>query len=213
MNQTGLELIHLRNNFYRDNYRRVVMALLLMIIINIALGCIIAYQVINRPQPIYFATSNDGKIIKLQPLNQPVISHAELLQWATMAATEANTFSFANYRKQLQDAAGYFTNNGWKEFNAALKRSRNLETVIARKLVTNAVATGAPVILDQGIINGRYAWSVRLPLLITYESASSSIRQAVIVTLLITRVPTLDTPKGIAIAQFHATEQPINVKS
>jgi intracellular multiplication protein IcmL len=60
--------------------------------------------------------------------------------------------------------------------------------------------------MDEGVINGRYAWKINLPMLITYESASDNIRQPVSVTMIVTRVSTLDTPKGIAIAQFYASE-------
>ncbi len=210
MAKDALETVVLRNEFYRDNYRRVVFGLLLMVFINIGCIGVIGYLITNRPEPVYFATSNDGKIIKLQPLTEPVISKAELLQWATVAATEANTYGFSDYRKRLEDASVYFTPGGWKEFQAALERSRNLETVISRKLVANAVATGAPIVTDQGVINGRYAWKIQLPLLITYESASTKIRQPVVVTMVVTRVSTLDTPKGIAIAQFYASERPIS---
>ncbi len=209
MSEDALETVRLRNNFYRDNYRRVVFALALMILINIALIGMLAYVISHRPMPVYFATTADGKIIQLYPLSDPVVSKAELLTWATVAATSANTYSFVNYRQELQNASQFFTPNGWNEFQAALKRTRNLETVIAKKLVVNAVATGAPVILDQGIINGAYAWRIQLPILMTYESANTKIPQPAMVTMVVTRVPTLDTPKGIAISEFNMSERPL----
>lgn len=73
----------------------------------------------------------------------------------------------------------------------------------------SAVATGAPVILDRGLISGVYKWKVQIPLLITYESASTNISQPVVATMLVTRVSTLDTPKGIAIDAFYMSEQSI----
>lgn len=208
-NEEALEVVRLRNNFYRDSYRRVLTGFLLMVVINLILAATLIYLITHRPKPEYFATTSDGRIIQLYPLTMPVISTADLLQWATVAATSVNTYNFVNWRQELQAASSYFTPTGWKEFQDALKASRNLETVMARKLTVSAVATGAPVVLDEGIVNGVYKWKVQLPILITYESASTKISQPSLVTMLVTRVSTLETPKGIAIDGFYMSEQAI----
>lgn len=198
----GLEYVMLRNNFYRDNYRRVVLALLVMIIINLGLVGALFYQISHLPSPKYFATGSDGRITPLYPLDQPVVNPSELLQWASQAATAVNTYNFIDYRAAFQKAQSYFTADGWRNFENALRSSRNLEAVLEKKLVVSAVATGAPVIVDQGVINNRYAWKVQVPLLVSYQSASDNTQQSVVVTMVISRVPTLNTPRGIAIASF-----------
>jgi len=205
MAESALEVVQMRKNFYRDSYRRVVIALLVMVITNLLLAFIIYYLATHQPEPKYFATSTDGRITPIYPLTAPMVSEAALLQWANEAAVSAYTYSFATYRKELQDASEYFTPGGWKDFETALQSSRNLETVITKKLVVTAVATGAPVILDRGVLNGHYSWKVQMPLLVTYQSASTTIQQPIVVTMLITRVSTLNVPKGIAIAQFVAS--------
>lgn len=201
----ALKIVTMRKNFYRDNYRRVVIAVLFLIFINLALVFILYYLSTHRPEPKYFATSADGRITPIYPLTAPMVSDSALLQWANQAAVAAYTYNFATYRKELQDASEYFTPEGWGDFETALESSRNLETVINKKLVVTAVATGAPVILDRGILTGHYSWKVQMPLLVTYESASTTIQQPILVTMLVTRVSTLNVPKGIAIAQFVAS--------
>lgn len=208
-NEDAIEVIRLRNNFYRDGYRRVLVILLISMIANLVLGGLLSYTFINRPTPEYFATTKDGKVLRLYALSNPVVSTAELLQWAATAATASYTFNFVNYRKELQEASEYFTPSGWKAFQEALKASRNLETVINKKLTVNAVATGAPVIIDQGVIGGKYKWKIQVPILITYESANTKITQPTLVTMLISRVSTLETVKGIAIDAFYMSEQAI----
>lgn len=201
---TALELVTLRNTFYRDNYRRVLGALLLMIVINIGLGGVIFYQIYHRPKPVYFATTSEGRIIKLQPLSMPVVSKGALMQWAAEAAMASYSYTFSNYRRDLQAASDYYTPDGWKNFQEELRASRNLETVLAKKLNVSAVASGAPTISEQGRIGGAYAWRVQIPLTIKYESASVNFPQYVLVTMLIKRVSTLNYPKGIAIQSFVA---------
>lgn len=202
MADDALELVRLRNNFYRDNYRKVVGALLILLVINITLVGMIFYQIINRPEPKYFATATDGRITPLYPLDVPMIAPGELLQWASRAAVSAYNYNFVNYRDALQNLQNEFTPDGWKWYEDALKSSRILETVIAKKLVVSAVPTATPVILEQGVVNGRYAWKVQQPLLVTYQSPNEQTQQPVVITMIISRVPTVDVPKGVAVVSF-----------
>lgn len=202
MSDEALELVKLRNNFYRDNYRRMILVLLVMLVINVFLVGIVFYQIVSRPEPKYFATSSDGRITQLYPLDAPMIAPSELLQWAHRSAIAAYTYNFVNYRDALQNLQNDFTADGWKWFQDALQGARTLETVIAKKLVVSAVATGTPVILEQGVIGGRYAWKVQVPLLVTYQSPNEQTQQSVVVAMIISRVPTVDMPKGVAIVSF-----------
>ncbi len=204
MAEDALEVVKLRNNFYRDSYRRVILVLLLSIILNVLLAIAGGYLFMYRPNPQYFATTADGRVIKLVPLSQPNLSKRAVLQWAVQAATSAYSYNFVNYRKQLEEASNYFTPEGWQQFLKSLEASRNLKAVEAKKLVVSAVPTGAPVVVQEGLIRGRYAWKIQMPMLVTYQSASTQIQQSLFITMLVTRVPTLNAPKGIGIAQFVA---------
>lgn len=202
----ALELVRLRNNFYRDNYRRIVLALLVLLFTVILLVGVVFYQIYNRPNPQYFAVSTDGRIMQLYPLSQPMLSPSELLQWAHRVAIAAYTYNFVNYRDALQELQNNFTPAGWRYFEDALKASRNLEMVIAKKLVVSAVATGTPVILDQAVIDGRHSWKVQIPLLVSYQSPNEQTQRPVMVMMIISRVPTVDMPKGVAVVSFVASE-------
>lgn len=201
----ALETIKNRSNFYVDQYRKVTIALLVMVALNAALVAFAYIQITNKPQPEYFATTSSGRIVKLQPLSQPIVTPSVILEWSTRAAVAAYTYNFVDYRKQLEDASHFFTPNGWRNFEEELKRSRNLQTVIASKLVATAVPTGAPVIEDRMVLFGRYTWKVSIPLLVKYDSASTSYNQPLVVKMIIQRVPELNNEKGIAISQFVAS--------
>lgn len=202
MSEDALTAVTLRNNFYRDGQRKVVVILLLSIISNIILGFMLFYIITHPPAPKYFATSINGRITPLFALNDPNQSDSAVLQWANQAAIAAFTYNFVNYRSELQASSGFFTADGWDQFLNALQSSNNLDAVKTKKLVVSAVATRAPVILQKGVLNGRFAWRVQMPLLITYQSASEFTQQNNVVTMLITRVSTLNSPRGIGIAQF-----------
>jgi intracellular multiplication protein IcmL len=202
MAEDALTAVTLRNNFYRDGQRKMILILLVSMLANFLLAAMLIYMITHPPAPKYFATSINGRITPLFPLNEPNQSDSAVLQWANQAAIAAFTYNFVNYRTELQASSGFFTSDGWDQFLTALQQSNNLDAVKAKKLIVSAVATRAPIILQKGILNGRYAWRVQMPILVTYQSASEFSQQNNVVTMLITRVSTLNSPRGIGISQF-----------
>ncbi|CAM2761938.1 type IVB secretion system apparatus protein IcmL/DotI [Legionella anisa] len=202
MAEDALTVVALRNKFYKDSQRKVILALLIALIVNIILAALLVYMITHPPAPKYFATSINGRITPLFPLNEPNQSDSAVLQWANQAAIAAFTYNFVNYRDELQASSGFFTPEGWDQFLNALQQSNNLDAVKAKKLIVSAVATRAPIILQKGVLNGNFSWRVQMPILVTYQSASEFTQQNNVVTMLITRVSTLNSPRGIGISQF-----------
>lgn len=198
-------LVRLRNEFYRDNYHRILVVLLIALLTIFLLIGALTYVVTHPPQAKYFATNSSGRIIPLIALNKPNLSKAAVLQWANTAAVAAFTYNFVNYREELQAASEFFTPAGWSAFIQSLNQSRSLVAVKAKNLVVSAVATGAPVILQEGVVSGRYTWRVQMPMIATYQSGSQVAQQSLIITMLITRISTLNSPRGIGIVQFIGT--------
>lgn len=202
MAEDALSVVTLRNKFYKDSQRKVMLALLIALLVNVVLAAMLVYLLTHPPEPKYFATSINGRITPLFPLNEPNQSDSAVLQWANQAAIAAFTYNFVNYRDELQASSGFFTAEGWDQFLNALQQSNNLDAVKAKKLIVSAVATRAPIILQKGVLNGSYSWRVQMPILVTYQSASEFTQQNNVVTMLITRVSTLNSPRGIGISQF-----------
>lgn len=202
MAEDALTTVLVRNSFYRDGQRKILVILLISMLVNLGLTVMVIYIIMHPPEPKYFATSINGRITPLFALNEPNQSDSAVLQWANQAAIAAYTYNFVNYRSELQASSGFFTAEGWDQFLTALQQSNNLDAVKAKKLIVSAVATRAPIILQKGILNGLYSWRVQMPILVTYQSASEFSQQNNVVTMLITRVSTLNSPRGIGIAQF-----------
>jgi intracellular multiplication protein IcmL len=202
MAEDALTTIALRNDFYKDSQRKLLIAMIIAIGVNLILGVMVVYMLTHPPAPKYFATSINGRITPLFPLNEPNQSDSAVLQWANQAAIAAFTYNFVNYRDELQASSGFFTAEGWDQFLSALQQSNNLDAVKAKKLVVSAVATRAPIILQKGLLNGNYSWRIQMPILVTYQSASEFTQQNNVVTMLITRISTLNSPRGIGISQF-----------
>jgi intracellular multiplication protein IcmL len=212
---TMQEMVMLRNLFYRDSFRSLMVVCLVLIGIVVMLMYALKYETKTVPEPVYFATTDAGLPIQIIGLKYPNKNDLALLEWASEAAVNVYTFNFVNYRNALQDARSYFTRTGYLNFMTALKASNNLIAVQSRKLLVSAQieANGTSMILrstktdDSFRINGRYAWQVQIPMLLTYESGGTDkFLQHIMLTMVITRMSPLESSSGLGIDSFVVRE-------
>lgn len=197
-----------RNEFYRDGFRKMInLAIFEAIIIVGLILALIVYINNSKSEDRYFATTADGRIMQLTPLNQPNMTPASLLSWVSQAATDVMTFGFHDYQRQLQDASRHFTKTGWDTFTSALQRARIVESVQAQQQVVTAVPRSAPVILQQGVLRGIYRWKIQLPIHVTYKSSTEGRTDNLLLTLVVERVSALENPAGVGIEQWIAEQK------
>ena len=200
--QGGLVTVLSRNDFYRDAYRRVVVALAILFFIDCGLALAIVVKYFNPPQPQYFATTPEGVIIQIHSLTDPTVTDSYVTQWAANAVQLAFSTDYIHWQQQLQTASANFTPDGWRNFLNALKSSNNLDTLTNLKMVSSAQLTEAPQITAKTIADGRYVWKIQMPLLITYTDGKQEINMTWNVTLIVVRMPVSDYPQRIAINNF-----------
>jgi intracellular multiplication protein IcmL len=56
--------------------------------------------------------------------------------------------------------------------------------------------------LAKGKLYGVDSWRIQVPILVTYQAARGFYSQKILVNLLVTRISTLQSVKGIGISQF-----------
>lgn len=194
-----------RNEFYRDGFRNLIKIAILEAIVIIGLIlALIVYMNNAQPQDRYFATTADGRIMQLQPLDVPNMDTPALLSWVATAVSETMTFSYLNYQKEMQNNSKNFTKQGWETFTTALQRSHILDSVQAQQQIVTAQPRSAPILIQRGVLNGRYRWILQMPLLVKYQGAKETRTDNLQLQLVIERVPSLENPAGVGIAQWIA---------
>lgn len=53
--------------FYRNSFRKLFVTVMVLVIIQFLLLGLAFYQLWSRPKTEYFATTSDGRLIKIQP--------------------------------------------------------------------------------------------------------------------------------------------------
>ncbi len=206
-----LMTVIVRNEFYRDSFRKMMgVAVLEAVTILALLITLVSYINGAKSQDHYFATTADGRIMQLVPLELPNMGTSALLSWAAQAGSEVMTFGFHDYQRRLQYSSRFFTRHGWDTFTAALQQSRVIESVETLQQVVSAQPRSAPILTQEGMFNGKYRWVVDLPLTVKYQSGQNSRIDNLVVKLVIDRVPSLENPNGVGIEQWVATTNTTN---
>ena len=202
-----LMTVIVRNEFYRDGFRNMMrMAIAEAVIIVGLILTFIVYMNATKPQDHYFATTADGRIMQLVPLNLPNMNTSALMSWVAQSSTEIMTFGFHDYQRRMQQSSRHFTRHGWESFTNALQKSRIIESIEANQQVVTAQPRSAPVLIQEGVFNGKYRWVVDLPLTVSYQAGTGTRVDTLVVRLVIDRVPSLENPNGVGIEQWIATQ-------
>ncbi len=159
------------------------------------------------PRKYFMLDQKDNKTYALSSLRNPIITSESLLNWAQLATISLNTFQSSTIETQISHAVEkYFTNAGAKSYLASLKMKGTVNDVVTKLLTITSVVQKPPVILQQGVLLGRYTWKVQIPILITYSSLSEIKVSPQLITLTITVLPSYINPNGLGISQYNATK-------
>jgi intracellular multiplication protein IcmL len=206
MERHGLEHVLARNQFYWENYRRLSMAFVLLLLLILVLSGFVFYQRVAWPTPKYFATTPDGRPIPIVRLDEPLYQDASVvLNWASHAVLGIYALDYVTWRYTLQSIDGYFTPKGYQDFLSALKVSTNLEAIKANRQVVSALITAPPKLNRAGqlSVDVPYSWDIEMAVTIVYQNSENEvIQQKGTILMRIERASLLRYKEGLAIAQL-----------
>ncbi len=153
------------------------------------------------------ANNIKGRCVRTLPLDKPNMRSIPIITFATNAAIASYSYNFVNYKQSLQRASNYYTDSGWKAFMKGFDASNNLQTVIDKKLVVSAVPTEAPIIVDKGVKNSKYSWTVSIPLLVTYQSANEQSQERLDVKVVIVRTGPFIGKRGVGVQELEVKKK------
>ncbi|MDF2940585.1 MAG: hypothetical protein K0R66_1227 [Gammaproteobacteria bacterium] len=205
MANNSLELVKLRSDFYKNNFRHMIWVLLISLFLNLILACTLIFTSHQTPKSYYFATTSDGRLIPVIPLVQPNMSDTAVTSWVSNNLPQIYALDFVHYRSQLQDMQGLFTEFGWQQFMQA--SAGFLGNIVNQRLVVSATLTNVPIVVQKGLINGVYSWQVQVPLLISTQEGGQESTQNVIVRLIVQRVNNIASQQLLGISQIVQQNQ------
>ena len=205
ISEDALNAVVTRNVFYQDNYRNLIkIAIMEGVAVALLVVALTAVTFFNRPEPAYFATTNDGRIVPLIALNEPNVSRSALIGWVVQAVTETMTFGFHDWRERLGKSMRHFTPTGQESFTTALTDSGLLDAVQQKRQVISTSPKQSPVVIQEGVdpISRRYRWVLQVPVSMTIQSGNSIDSRQYRITVVIVRLSALESENGLGIEQW-----------
>lgn len=167
-----------------------------------ALASICTISLLQRP-PVYryVLTLADGTIRDIVPLEDAKHDDESLKRWATNVVLKAYGWDFLNYKAQFTKLQEDMTVYGWEEYKKSIEESGNFKAVIGNHYVLTGVPNGPVQIDKKGLYGeiGRYAWKVKVPILVSYASSVQRTNQSLMVTAVIVRQPEWINDAGLGV--------------
>ncbi len=198
-----LQLVELRDDFYRDGFYKALAAFAILLVSIILLAATSLYLQFSKPAPVSFSVGDEFRTVAPVPVNQPYLSQADLIQWISEVLPALFKYDFIDFDAQFNANMPYFTTNGWKNFLSIIKPYADGKTIISQKIFMNAEPNGAPFILNQGILPGDvYGWWIQMPLNLSYSSSIKGNDSPLVIQALIVRTSTLNNLSGVGIEKM-----------
>lgn len=155
---------------------------------------------------IYFATTPDGRITKLQPLNDPGLSTSALVSWVSQAMTAAVILAPVQQSTTSDKSpARHFTVGGWQNLQAYMQAKGWTREAMPNYGTVMTAPRAAPKVLQQGVNKGVYRWVVVMELVSTIREQHKPDRQEVhTASVMVDRSGDVDSPTGLVISAVQA---------
>lgn len=167
---------------------------------SLALICTIS--LLQRPPVFrYVLTLTDGTIRDIVPLVEAKHDDEAIKRWATNVVLKAYGWDFLNYKAQFTKLQEDMTVYGWEEYKKSIEEAGNFKAVIGNHYVLTGVPNGPVQIERKGLYGeiGRYAWKVKVPIIVSYASSVQRTNQSLMVTAVIVRQPEWINDAGLGV--------------
>ncbi len=192
-----------RSLFARDSISWLRLIILMQLIFIGSLVAFIIMQFKEAPTPVCFTFKKGDQLIDPVPLELPSLTDAELLNWVTEAMIVSFSFNYHNYDKITNKIDEFFDSIGISSYLKMITDNKQIQQVVNQKMILSGRPTGAPRIIKDGVIDGRYAWEVSLPFILKFRSQQIKSDVELVLDILVVRVSEQVAPMGVKIIQLQ----------
>lgn len=139
-------------------------------------------------------------------LGTPHLANHQVGEQVVTNVSEALTFDKEDYITKLAKNAQMFSPDGHKQYQAFLRDNNLLAVLESKKFLMRSFVRQAPILLNEGPVEGRYRWLYEIPMMISYMDRamtgykeSEPVSQGLILRIQVGRVKGADGTDGILI--------------
>ncbi|MDW1582283.1 DotI/IcmL/TraM family protein [Vibrio sp. 947] len=194
-----------RREFYKDAHASLVkLAVTSVVCLVVSVGLAI-YSHSSTTKNVYFAATNDGRMVKMVALNTPNQKDANVSAWVQEAIIETFDMNFHNMKSQIaKSSMKWFTQSGGEALVQSLDSEGYFDTIIRNKLIVAFAPTHTPVITKKfyNSSTGKYTWHLQMEGLLTYRTQTKVYSDTVVFAIEVERISLREDPKGMGISKI-----------
>ncbi|MFN3234040.1 MAG: DotI/IcmL family type IV secretion protein [Gammaproteobacteria bacterium] len=151
----------------------------------------------------------------LSNTSEAYYTNKQIAEWSKTITTHAFTMDYEHAHNQLNSLERHFTKQGWQEFRIAMAESGNIYALIQGKLHSTATIEEYPKIESTKVVDNAYQWIVTMPVDVVFADRNDKqvTEERLYVSLRIVRTTPEERLKGLAISQFIAHHDPVDIHS
>jgi intracellular multiplication protein IcmL len=184
---------------------KISLAFALITLLTVISLCVVIFKL--SPTNHYFATTSDGRIVQLTPLDEPLLSLQAVEDFAGRAISNTFTFDYANYKTQITNNINSFTSVAFSQIKENLESQQGIATEAVKNswAVTTNIMSAPSVPMKGKMPNGRYGWRFIFPVRMSFQSETNVRSSRYTADVIVVRESQKDNPKGIAISKLTLT--------
>ncbi len=110
------------------------------------------------------------------PLEDPFYNSRRVAGWTSRKIITVMSLSYTGIERNLTVAKQVFTDNGYQKFYGDLEESGLLMLVEDARMKMSLAPVNSPELLGEGVVDGRYRWAFRIPVVMTMQTVKKTIR-------------------------------------
>jgi hypothetical protein len=172
----------------------------LIVIFGLALATTVA-TIFNGMRMETVAMSATGRMVTLTPLSEPIVNLKTVSRFIDEAMATSFSLDFANWQRQMTTTRGFWTKNGYAQYELQLQQAKWLERVQSGAVMSFR-ATGTWVLASEGFLDGARLYTFEAPVSIEFTAEKTSFTTSGVMVLDVVRVSNIDNPAGIQVNRF-----------
>lgn len=164
-------------------------------------GNIVQFQYL--PPTKVVSETPDGRIRPLPTIDEPIFTNEHVLNWAASKAEAAYDIPFTEINTYPGRIRDFMLEDTANQFIAALTKAGILDKVASERLILRGVRTAPPTLTDTKIVNGRYVWTIEIPLATIYEGAKGREIENVVLRMFVGREHLMRAEDGLVIGSIN----------
>ena len=195
---------YMRSLIYQGSFKASLSFTKFLIVSNIFAYVIILFLLWKpHPKPDVFSVDERGRFEQIIPLSQDSLSKTQLTNWASDCVLELNSYTFYSALNHLNKVIPRcFTNNAGQAFLDNFQQTI-LDEMKVNEQSYEASLDGASIITAEGVVEGRKAYQMQVPIIVTrYDMNRSPRSYRYVIKLEVIRVSQEDFTKGVKIYRY-----------